>query len=117
MPDGPTLDQRRQHAILQLDDFLRCECRAVRIPDAEVKTIRAGAFISAWRLTIQPLQQSRKLNICVDALFPFSAPRFLLVEGPPFLTWPHIERDGMLCLADESATVDGSQPIEMTGSC
>src|ERR1700693_646772 len=114
MPDGPTLDQRRQHAILQLDDFLRCECGAVQIPDAEVKTIRAGAFISGWRLTIQPLQQPRKLNICVDALFPFSSPRFLLVDGPPFMTWPHIETDGMLCLADESATVDGSQPIEMT---
>src|SRR6266446_5769676 len=105
MPDLPTLEQRRQQAILQLDDFLCRECGGVRIPDAEVAQIVGRNFISGWRLTIQPLQKQLEMNVCVDGLFPFSAPRFL--------TWPHVEKDGALCLGDETFTVDPSQPVLM----
>ena len=70
MPDAPTLVQRRDRAILQLDDFLCRECGAVRIPDAEAAQIAGRNFVAGWRLAIQPLQQPRKMNICVDRLFP-----------------------------------------------
>jgi sulfur-carrier protein adenylyltransferase/sulfurtransferase len=111
MPDVSTLEQRRERAILQLDDFLCRECGATRIPDLDSAQIEARNFVAGWRLTIQPLQQPRKMNLCVDGLFPFSAPRFQLIAGPPFPTWPHIEKDGMLCLGDETFTVDPSQPV------
>jgi molybdopterin/thiamine biosynthesis adenylyltransferase len=113
MPDVPTLEQRRERAIVQLDDFLCRECGAVRIPDAEVLQIPGRKFVAGWRVTIQPHQHPRKMNICVDGLFPFSAPRFQLIAGPPFLTWPHVEKDGMLCLGNETFTVDPSQPVGM----
>jgi molybdopterin/thiamine biosynthesis adenylyltransferase len=113
MPDLPTLEQRRQQAVLQLHDFLCRECGGVRIPDAEVAQIVGRNFISGWRLTIQPLQKQREMNVCVDGLFPFAAPRFQLVGGPPFLAWPHVEKDGALCLGDETFTVDPSQPVLM----
>lgn len=113
MPDVPTLEQRRESAIKQLDEFLCRECGAARIPDIETQRMAGDSFIAAWRLTVQPLQQSRTLNVWVDGQFPFSPPRFQLVAGPPFLIWPHIEKDGKLCLSDETLTVDSTQPVEM----
>jgi len=38
------------------------------------------------------------MNVCVDGLFPFVASAIQLVGGPTFLTWPHVEKDGALCL-------------------
>ncbi len=111
MPEVPTLVQRRERAILQLGDFLSRECGAVRIPDTEAAQIAGRNFVAGWRLAVQPLQQSRKMNICLDGLFPFSAPRFQLITGPPFLTWPHVEKDGTLCLGDETFTVDPCRPV------
>lgn len=113
MLDVPSLEQRRQQAILQLHDFLCRECGGVRIPDAEAAQTVDRNFISGWRLTIQPLQKQRQVNVCVDGLFPFAAPRFQLVGGPTFLTWPHVEKDGALCLGDETFTVDPLQPVLM----
>jgi len=113
MPDVPTLEQRRERAILELNDFLRQECGAVRLPDTDAARIPDRNFVAGWRLKLQVLQQAREMNVCVERLFPFAAPRFQLIGGPPFLTWPHIEKDGMLCMGDETFTVDPSQPVAM----
>jgi len=113
MPDVPTLEQRRQQAILELNDFLCQECGAVRLPETSATQIQDCDFVARWRLKIQVLQQPREMNVCVSGLFPFAAPRFQLIDGPPFLTWPHVEKDGMLCLGDETLTVDPSLPVAM----
>ena len=110
MHDQPTLEQRRQRAILELNDFLRQECGGADIDAARVPDHH---FVAGWRLKLQVLQKPREMNVYVEALFPFTAPRFQLVGGPPFLTWPHIEKDGMLCLGDEAFTVDPSRPVAM----
>src|SRR5271168_900544 len=111
MRELPTLEQRREQAILELDHFLSRECGAVRIPSAELLNIGTRGFVAGWRVEVQPLQQLRRMNVCVDGLFPFSAPRFQLVAGPPFLTWPHVEKDGTLCVGDETQTTDPSRPV------
>lgn len=111
MRELPTLEQRREQAILELDHFLSRECGAVRIPSAELSNIGARGFVAGWRVEVQPLQQLRRMNVCVDGLFPFSAPRFQLVAGPPFLAWPHVEKDGTLCVGDETQTTDPSRPV------
>lgn len=113
MPDLPTLEERRRRAILELNHFLSQECGAVRFPDADAARIPDRNFVSGWRLKILALQQQREMNVYVEGLFPFAAPRFQLIGGPPFLTWPHIEKDGMLCLGDEAFTVDPSRPVAM----
>jgi molybdopterin/thiamine biosynthesis adenylyltransferase len=46
----------------------------------------------------------------VDEWFPRSAPRAALVDRPDFLTWPHVERDGVLCLLPGTAAVDPTNP-------
>ncbi len=113
MRELPTLAQRRERAILELDNFLCRECGATRIPSTEVSGIGNRGFVTGWRVEVQPLQAQRRMNVCVDGFFPFSAPRFQLVSGPPFLTWPHVEEDGMLCVGDETQTTDPSRPVEI----
>lgn len=110
MLDAATLAERREGAIAELDRFLSTECGAVRIPDAEARAIPIRGFVAGWQLAVQPVEQTRRLDVYVDAKFPFSIPRFLLVDRPPFLTWPHVEKDGVLCLSDEALTVDASRP-------
>ena len=36
-----------------------------------------------------------------DSFFPFSRPVFFLLDRPGFVTWPHIDEDGKLCLLDD----------------
>lgn len=115
MPDVPTLGERQARAIAKLEAFLCKECGAVRLADQEVRLHLDRRFVTGWRFTAQPLDQPRRLDVYVDPVFPFSAPRFLLVDRPPFLTWPHIEEDGLLCLGDETQPVDASKPAEAAG--
>jgi sulfur-carrier protein adenylyltransferase/sulfurtransferase len=110
MPDAQPLAERRTRALTELDRFLSVECRAVRLPEADVRAIPERHFIAGWQLAVQPVRETRRLNLYVDAIFPFSIPRFLLVDGPPFLTWPHIEKDGVLCLSDGALPLDSSRP-------
>jgi len=35
------------------------------------------------------------------------------VDHPQFLTWPHVESDGLLCLLGEASTIDHLQPREV----
>jgi hypothetical protein len=110
MPDAQPLAERRTQALAELDRFLSVECGAVRLPEVAVRAIPARQFVAGWQLAVQPLRETRRLNVYVDALFPFSMPRFLLVDRPPFLTWPHIEKDGVLCLSDGALPLDSSRP-------
>jgi molybdopterin/thiamine biosynthesis adenylyltransferase len=42
--------------------------------------------------------------------------RVILVDRPPFLTWPHVERDGALCILPEIAEVNGADPAAATAN-
>jgi hypothetical protein len=67
---------------------------------------------SGWRLSVdfgEPEQ--RRVDILIPAGFPSSRPQFGLVERPPFLTWPHIERDGSLCLLANMSEIDPDDPV------
>jgi len=53
----------------------------------------------------------RRLDLLVDGHFPRSALRVALVDRPPFLTWPHVEKDGALCLLGGAAEVSAYDPV------
>jgi molybdopterin/thiamine biosynthesis adenylyltransferase len=113
MPDFSFLAERRENAIVELDRFLQNECGAIRLPDAVAGEVPLRGYIVGWELALQCSEQVRRLHIYIDSTFPFSVPHFLLVDRPPFLTWPHIEPDGVLCLASDSVAIDSTQPSEV----
>lgn len=87
-----------QGGIRIADSFLLRECGAIRLPDTEARSVIGRSFVAGWQLRIETSVAVRRLNIFVDGQFPFSLPHFVLVDRPPFPTWPHIEEDGLLCL-------------------
>jgi sulfur-carrier protein adenylyltransferase/sulfurtransferase len=105
----------REEGILRADSFLQADCGAHRLSDGEVQSIEGRSIIAGWQITIQTPVSTRRINICVDAQFPFSLPHFFLVDRPPYLTWPHIEEDGLLCLPQGSIVTKLDQPAAVIG--
>jgi hypothetical protein len=67
---------------------------------------------SGWRILVDfGEREPRQIDVLIPDGFPSSRPQFGLVERPPFLTWPHIERDGSLCLLANMSEIDPDDPV------
>jgi molybdopterin/thiamine biosynthesis adenylyltransferase len=68
-------------------------------------------FDAGWRFQV-PFENGlkRRIDVLVQEELPFRAPSISLVDRPVFLTWPHVESDGVLCLLGEASTIDPLQP-------
>jgi molybdopterin/thiamine biosynthesis adenylyltransferase len=71
-------------------------------------------YSTGWRLRIKFEFTERHLDILLDSAFPFVPPQIALVDRPPFLTWPHVEEDGILCLLADSTPTDSTNPAGLT---
>lgn len=78
---------------------------------AELALYKARATTRAWRLAVPFPDAVRRLDILLPPAFPWKPPLFALVDRPPFLTWPHVEKDGVLCLASDGMEVDADDPV------
>lgn len=67
-------------------------------------------FTAGWRMPVEFSDGPRRLDLLLPAGFPWQAPRIALVDRPPFLTWPHVERDGVLCQTSNMLDVDPLDP-------
>ncbi|SEE66214.1 E2 family protein B [Rhizobiales bacterium GAS188] len=121
MPEGPaapiiTGSDRFSTAAAKVEGWLH---RLGGSPEPLSGLDRAGypgrGFAAGWRLAIQFSDRRRRLDVLLPAGFPWMPPRIALVDRPPFLTWPHVERDGVLCLASGNLSVDADQPAEVVG--
>lgn len=98
-----------------MDSFLASVCSARRLSADEVQAYVGRSLVAGWELQVETTSSERRLQILIDAGFPFSLPRFFLVDRPAFLTWPHIEEDGLLCLLADTKAARFSRPAEMVG--
>ena len=68
-------------------------------------------IVAGWRITVDFGEAGpRRIDILIPYAFPLAWPRFALVDRPPFLDWPHVERDGILCLLSNMTEVDPEDP-------
>jgi molybdopterin/thiamine biosynthesis adenylyltransferase len=80
---------------------------AVTLSDAELKVYASRSAALGWRLTVLfENGDVRRMDVIVDGAFPYTSARVALVDRPPFLTWPHIEEDGILCIPSDDAGAD-----------
>ncbi|HVC91242.1 MAG TPA: ThiF family adenylyltransferase [Acidobacteriaceae bacterium] len=103
----------RQRARTGIRDFLR-SFNASWLSRAHVihEYPRRG-FIGGWRIKVQLTCSERSFDVLLDGSFPFTAPRLALVDRPDFLTWPHLESDGLICILADSTPTDVTRPVEL----
>lgn len=66
-------------------------------------------FLAGWRLHVT-FDRVRRLDLLLPIGFPWQPARVALVDAPPFLTWPHVEKDNLLCLEANNFEVNPEAP-------
>jgi hypothetical protein len=116
MPDGinSSFDPAATFAAgsTQVEVWLRSlpDPPVVALAAAELDVYKARGSVRGWRLAIEFPDAVHRMDILLPQAFPWKPPRFALVDRPPFLTWPHVEKDGVLCLASDGMEVDATEP-------
>ncbi len=68
-------------------------------------------WVAAWRVCVAFSDGvTRRIDVVATAAFPTVPVRTALVEHPGFMTWPHVESDGILCLLPNMAECDPDDP-------
>ena len=102
---------RRSEAVLDVDRFLAGKRGARRLSGPELKGIRNGQFQDGWQVDESFSDGRRRtLRVLTDREFPYSPARIALSDPPGVLEWPHVERDGLLCLLPRDSSVDADDP-------
>lgn len=86
------------------------DCR--RLSESELQRYRDHQFVAGWRVPILFSDEVREIDILLDAGFPWQPPRIALANPPPFLTWPHIDQHGVVCLLPTVAVIDPVVPVK-----
>ena len=68
-------------------------------------------YVAGWRVGVTFADGNlRRIDVVATAGFPSIPVRIALVDHPPFMTWPHVESDGILCLLPNMAECDPDDP-------
>ena len=108
------LPLRWRQAALQLEARLRerTNLAPVRL-DAVVMNscYPCRPYVAGWRVGVDFSDGvMRRIDVLATAGFPNIPVRTALVDHPPFMTWPHVESDGVLCLLPNMAECDPDDP-------
>lgn len=87
--------------------------RVVALTAPDLAAYAPRAFAAGWRLTVTFSDRPRRVDLLVPSGFPWRAPRVALVDRPAFLTWPHVEKDGVLCLGSDEQEIDPLDPVSV----
>lgn len=98
------------NATHSVDTFLRRN-GAEALPKEVIDRYKGHDFQAGWLVSIAgkdapPLE----VHVLLGPGFPYEAPRIALADPPPRLTWPHVERDGLLCIRSHEQPVPRENP-------
>ena len=110
-----TLPQGRRNAALsEVDRWIEERLNGARLTESKLATYKHQRFEVGWEIRRRFSNGCDwTLHILADSDFPYAPPRVALVDHPGILQWPHLERDGLLCLLPPNASVDVDQPIRV----
>ena len=107
----------RNRAIEEIDSFIdSSNLTGGRLPGKILKRYHNHnpAYTVGWRVQINcPDNDVRELHVLVDDEFPYKAPRVAVFPAPDVLSWPHLEREGVLCILSTDASVSWERPTEV----
>jgi Prokaryotic E2 family B len=116
MPDGVVDPMEAFHAgQAQVVAWLATSSIDLRtLSAADLSGYTGRSFEAGWRFPVKFADGSiRHMELLLPTGFPWQPPRVALIDRPAFLTWPHIERDGLLCLAPNALEIDPEEPAEV----
>lgn len=68
-------------------------------------------YVAGWRVGVTfDDEEVRRFDVLATSSYPSVPVRTALVDHPPFMTWPHVESDGVLCLLPNMAECDPDDP-------
>lgn len=108
MPDDEVrnnpLSEKHQQGIERLERYLteKCSTKPILLNERQLKKYKTHGAIAGW--AIQPPDIAQRIIIFVDSRYPFSIPKTAIDPVP--LTYPHIEKDGYLCIAEAAVPKD-----------
>jgi len=74
-------------------------------------------WLAAWRICVVFSDSvARRIDVVATAGFPMMPVRTALVDHPEFMTWPHVESDGILCLLPNMAECDPDDPADVAAN-
>ena len=73
-----------------------------------------GFYHSGWRFDLETAAGVIPVNLLLDTNTPFSEPRIAIVDKSYFLKWPHVEKDGLLCLRQDVDTIDHNVGVNLS---
>jgi len=115
MAEGPDLGAgktRWDKAFEIVDSWLLTSFEDVtRLSPKDLRSYPNRRAEAGWRVPIEFEAGRYVFDVIVNPGFPFAPARAALVNRPKFLTWPHVESDGVLCLAPANATTSAQDPI------
>lgn len=103
---------RQSAAIKKLDGLVADMPAATRLPDYILEQYRNHCFRLGWQIPVEFSDGiHRTLYVLIDADFPYISVRIALANRFDALTWPHLERDGLLCILPQGAAISNEKPI------
>lgn len=119
MPKPPRSLAWRQ-AALRLEAKLRelTQQAPERLSEAAIRSCYPTRhWVAAWRIAVAFSDGiTRRVDIVATAWFPTVPVRTALVDHPEFMTWPHVESDGVLCLLPNLAECDPDDPADVAAN-
>lgn len=120
MPEEQLSDVRsveRKRTVLEVEKAIRTRGGGM-VTTLEHSVIKSTyprrPYTDGWRVSVAFTDgRIRDVDILVSAAFPNVPPRAALVDRPAYLTWPHIEHDGILCLLNNLSEVDPDDPASV----
>lgn len=108
------VDVRRTAAITRVDEYVAGISGGGRLSSRDLEQYRKRGIEVGWRLFVVFSNGARhELHLLVETAFPYTAPRVVVVGGPDVLTWPHLEKDGFLCILETEASVSVHRPVDV----
>ena len=102
------VERVRLEQICEIHEFLISECSARRMTQSELA--REGHRHAGWFAELQADGRLFRIRILLGLDFPFHPPEILLQDTSLYLTFPHVEKTGKLCLTSGPATFSPARP-------
>ena len=105
---------RRAAALVQVDEYIAGIPGAGRLPLEMTKQYHDHGYNVGWQVPVVFSDGIRhQLHVIADSGFPYTPPRIAVADGPGILKWPHLEKDGLLCVLPSDTAVSSDNPANV----